>query len=236
MSQFISEESENGMEVQKLHKCVNEFNEEYDRLDRQTKNFLLRKDLLLVREKIVNVGTLTIDKMTKYERMHLLQLYQRNDEDQYTIMAQDMTPILKSNIQFVKRIVKFMEEFYPKMTTDTGIKLNTDGITEYEILKQEIDQLTKRVEHMHQLISPLYTPSTEAIKPPASEIAPQDNSEDNDPYEHLDYMHSKYLENVEEMDDLDDGPYHTNDPRDDCDDLYGDYGYGSNYDGGYDSY
>lgn len=231
MAEFTNSKTE----VQLMHEPTNELNEDYERIQ----TIELRNDLLLIRERIVELGTHAIDKMTKYEREHLWQLYQqRNDEEQDDIPeTQTISSTLKSDIQFVKKIVKFMEEFYPKMLTITRSSLVVvDGLKEYDILKQEIDQLTKRVEHMHQLISPLYTPSTEAIKPPASEIASPDNSEDNDPYEHLDYMHSKYLENVEEMNDLDDGPYHTNDPRDDCDDLYGDYGYGSNYDGGYDSY
>ena len=224
-------------EGQLMHEPTNELNEDYERIQ----TIELRNDLLLIRERIVELGTHAIDKMTKYEREHLWQLYQQRNDEKLDDIPETRTinSTLKSDIQFVKKIVKFMEEFYPKMLTITRTSLVVaDGLKEYDILKQEINQLTKRVEHMHQIISTPSTLPVEGIEPPASEVAPPDNNEDNDPYEHLDYMHSKYLENVKEMNDLDDGPgpYHTNDPRDDCDDLYGDYGYGSNYDGGYDSY
>ena len=64
------------------------------------------------------------------------------------------------------------------------------------------------------------------------------DDDDNDPYEHLDYLYTKYLEDVEDPRDTGNGPYHTDDPRDDWSDAlcYEDDGYGSNYDGGYDSY
>jgi hypothetical protein len=227
MAQLTKSETE----LQLLHNRINELTEDYERI----KIFELRNNLLSVRERVTELGAHTHNKMTMYEREYLIQLYQRQDEERDNIPEIRSTgSTLKSDIQFIKKIVKFMEEFYPKMSSISRSTLVvTDEIKEYDILKQEIDQLTKRVEHMYQIIS---TPSTLTIELSTTEIVPPDNSEDNDPYEHLDYMNSKYLEDVEETNDVYDGPYHTNDPRDDCDELYCDYGYGSNYDGGYDSY